>query len=313
MKFDGGAGSNTLLVEGKSQADVFCVTDSTAGTTIDPQNRNSGQILHSTQVVYAPNAAPATDVVIDYASLQNLRIDGGDGNDYVTFHMATATTLIVKVDGGAGTNALRIVGSDGADQILVGNFGAAATAPVPYYDYDVKSGKYPLNLSKWTLLQRFQVQNVQGLVVDAGKGNDIVENNTAVPSLLLGRDGNDVLVGGDAADVIFGGPATDPTSAAQQRQELFGRGGSNWLLSDFDYDESKLDPAHPTDVNTAIKAVTPTRATCKNEVIDGSGGNSVAFCQGDLVLHYQMLIGGGGNLSTMGWLRRPPRTCGTRI
>jgi Ca2+-binding RTX toxin-like protein len=308
VKFDGGCGSNTLFVVGWNtastilpppQSEVWCVTDSTAAP--DPHGKNAGEILHS------KNAATTADVVIDYASLQDLQINGGTGSDFVTFHMAAGTTLMVKVDGGTGKNAFKVMGcSSSPNQILVGNFGPDNTsyADVPYYTYDPKAKNPILTLSynaKWkTLPQRFQVQNVQTLEVHAGDKGDIVENNTSVPSLLMGGAGNDVLVGGNGADMIFGGPATD--TSTPWRQEMFGRGGDDYLFSsEYWYDESKLDPKNPQN------AITKLAKTCNNEVLDGGSGGyagtDVAFSVNDLVLHCQTSVGSGQIMPTLDWLR----------
>ncbi len=50
---------------------------------------------------------------------------------------------------------------------------------------------------------------VRRLYVDAGAGDDVVRNQTKLPSSILGGDGNDILTGGDGVDVIDGGTGND--------------------------------------------------------------------------------------------------------
>src|SRR5215208_6300996 len=47
------------------------------------------------------------------------------------------------------------------------------------------------------------------IFVDAGAGDDSITNDTAIPSTLLGGDGNDTILGGAAADTIRGNAGVD--------------------------------------------------------------------------------------------------------
>jgi Ca2+-binding RTX toxin-like protein len=71
-----------------------------------------------------------------------------------------------------------------------------------------------------------QIQNIECLQIFGAVGNDFLENDTGVSSLIDGGDGNDTLVGGGAADVIFGGDGVDT---------IYGRGGGDYLFADHEF------------------------------------------------------------------------------
>ncbi|SDZ19260.1 Hemolysin-type calcium-binding repeat-containing protein [Amycolatopsis xylanica] len=70
---------------------------------------------------------------------------------------------------------------------------------------------------------------VSAIVVSLGDLDDNAENLTALPSLLQGDDGNDVLSGGSALDSLFGGPGADHLSGNEGNDKLVGGDGNDTL------------------------------------------------------------------------------------
>src|SRR5436190_1758903 len=64
---------------------------------------------------------------------------------------------------------------------------------------------------------------VTRIVVYGGAGNDRIVNNTSLPMLAYGDNGNDIIVGGSSGDVLYGGAGND---------SLNGMGGSDRLYGD---------------------------------------------------------------------------------
>src|SRR5205823_170387 len=73
---------------------------------------------------------------------------------------------------------------------------------------------------------KFNAADVKSIVVNAGKGNDVVDvggsirHRLSIPSTIDGGDGNDYLAGGNGNDVITGDAGKDM---------LIGRGGDDHL------------------------------------------------------------------------------------
>ena len=57
--------------------------------------------------------------------------------------------------------------------------------------------------------RHFSAASVRRISVDAGAGNDIINNSTSLVSTLLGGSGDDQIAGGNAADTIDGGDGAD--------------------------------------------------------------------------------------------------------
>ena len=115
LTFDGGGGDDTLVIDGTNADDVFCINDVTG--VIKWQGNE----------------------LIDYQSVENLRLNTRDGDDQVGFQMSTNPTT-VYVDGGSDSgnvdglqDGFKIVGTDGDDRIVVGDYNddAPATYAVP--------------------------------------------------------------------------------------------------------------------------------------------------------------------------------------
>src|SRR6267142_3143025 len=91
-------------------------------------------------------------------------------------------------------NILRVVGTKHADVIEITRYGSAIDVVINGV------GKI------------FNGNGVNGLLVKAGGGNDLVRNRTSLSSELLGGAGNDTLLGGSGSDVISGGSGNDVVS-----------------------------------------------------------------------------------------------------
>jgi hypothetical protein len=269
LRFNGGDGNNTLIVEGTNGLDVFCILDGSIG-----------KVLHTTEwAAYNTPVPPTTDVVIEYASVQTVRVDtlGSNGassandGDRVTFQMTPLVSTNIIVDGGPSSAdadgkrlGFRIIGTPGNDTVVVGSLG------------------YPA---------RFQVQKVQILQVFGEAGNDTIihRTSTAVPSLLDGGDGNDRILGGSAVDVIFGGRGAD---------WLYGNDGNDYLFADHDFEYYKppfpakpqpVDPADSGDYVNGGKGF-DTIVALGTDIVDGGGdANNYLIVKGSQLTVYDWL------------------------
>lgn len=127
---------------------------------------------------------------------------------------------------------LTVVGTEGNDTITVSRSG------------------------NWFLVNGSPVSaaGVQRLVISAGGGNDVVRNQTGLPSVIYGGTGDDVLYGGSRTDTIYGGAGND---------FLYGRGGHDTLIGGGGHDVLDGGPGNnrlhegsprPTRANTALEA-----------------------------------------------------------
>ena len=139
-----------------------------------------------------------------YVQMERVEINTLDGDDNIVVQLPVTPmeTLpaLVRVEGGAGNDAMKVGGTVGDDVIRVGTFGL---------------GTNPIQLASAECLQIFGLD-----------GGDLLVNNTGLSSLLDGGFGNDRLIGGDLVDVLFGGGGSDI---------LEGRGGNDFLFNDHDF------------------------------------------------------------------------------
>ena len=265
LDFSAGDGDDTLVINGTSATDVFCINDVTG--VIKWQGNE----------------------LIDYQSVEHIEVHTGAGDDQVGFQMSTNPTT-VYVDGGAdnGTTPIhdgfKIVGTDGNDVVVVGDYNAGDTYTVPAV---VLAHQPPGVTVPATLPVRFKVRNIESLQLFGGTGNDILVNDVqspAVGSLLNGGSGNDVLIGGDAGNVIFGGDGVD---------SLFGGTGNDYLFPDHEFLQR--------DANGR-----PVAFPLGGEVVEGGGGVDTVVALGTDTVNTGGLghiIGEGLSLSVIDWLK----------
>ncbi|MCA9138519.1 MAG: VCBS repeat-containing protein [Planctomycetales bacterium] len=68
--------------------------------------------------------------------------------------------------------------------------------------------------------------------VDGGRGDDVIENQTAIAASLWGGDGNDRLLGGGADDEVFGGNGDDRIAGRSGDDDLRGGEGNDHIRGD---------------------------------------------------------------------------------
>ena len=207
------ASPNSLVLRGNAEADVFNISQvpstplnilGRAGddTLVFNGTANADTInVFATQVNVAGSSVAPNMV---YVQMERVDINTLDGDDKVIVQLPVTPmeTLpaLVRVEGGAGNDAMKVGGTVGNDVIRVGTFGL---------------GTNPIQLASAECLQIFGLD-----------GGDLLVNNTGLSSLLDGGFGNDRLIGGDLVDVLFGGGGSDI---------LEGRGGNDFLFNDHDF------------------------------------------------------------------------------
>lgn len=85
------------------------------------------------------------------------------------------------------------------------------------------------------LQSRVSADQLVGVLVDSGGGADRVEQNTALPSTLIGGDGNDTIRGGDGVDSLSGGEGDDLLHWSVEKNYFEGGSG----IDTVDYSLSK--------------------------------------------------------------------------
>jgi len=88
----------------------------------------------------------------------------------------------------------------------------------------------------------FSASGISGLVLKGAGGNDLVQNRTSLPALLLGGAGNDTLLGGSGSDSISGGTGNDVLSGGRGNDLLDGNAGKDTLTGGRGTDLS-VDPS----------------------------------------------------------------------
>jgi hypothetical protein len=241
---NGGAGNDVVNVSSDAPANLGTL-DAIVGTLgIDTggdtdkivlSDQGQAAVANSNVIVRSDRvdgfAGPTNGVSIRYAFSGTLEMTLiGSKTLADKFHVAwsaypAATPLTLKFDGlgqpAGGMDGLRIDGTTGNDTVKVGTFGSADAV---------------------------QIQNIECLQLFGSTGDDTLENDTTVPSLIDGGDGKDRLIGGSATDVIFGGDGVDT---------LYGRGGNDYLFADYEFNNRKPQVKHAVNGDTVYGDKSP--------------------------------------------------------
>ena len=142
-------------------------------------------------------------------------VDGGVYSLIVTLTdsaSGTATATAATVITGAGRRpdgTLEIIGSNGADGVLVYRSGTQLAVSATFLSVSVK--KFPLS-------------NIQRIIADLCEGNDVmaITNQVTVPAIVRGGEGNDILTSGGGVAALLGGDGTDVLYAGAGRSLLIG-------------------------------------------------------------------------------------------
>jgi uncharacterized protein YkwD len=102
--------------------------------------------------------------------------------------------------------------------------------------------------------QSFSATAIRRIVVSAGKGDDLVRNDTAIAATLYGGIGNDRLIGGSARDVLYGGHGNDYLNGRQGVDRLIGGSGDDQLVDTLGEDIRMPGSPAPNRSNTALEA-----------------------------------------------------------
>ena len=163
---------------------------------------------------------------------------------HVVEQLESRRMLSASVSGGI----LRVVGTKHADVIAVTRSGSSIDVVIN-------------GVSKV-----FSAAGISGLVLKGGGGNDLLQNKTSLPSLLLGGAGDDTLLGGSGSDSISGGTGNDVLSGGRGNDLLDGDEGSDTLSGGRGSDLS-VDP------NDRLQDFERSDANLSTQFFSGFGGN----------------------------------------
>jgi hypothetical protein len=168
--------------------------------------------------------------------------------------------LTASIDFGIGDRVLRVVGSEGNDQAVVGERGANLVVVLTTPDGELTR-----------TLPRAAVRRIR---FDGLGGDDTFTNDSRIPSVAVGGLGNDSLAGGSAADQLFGGDDADT---------IHGRGGNDSLDGEAGDDAVSGGPGndvlHGHDGDDSLAGETGNDRLfggADDDTCDGGGGNDVS-------------------------------------
>jgi Ca2+-binding RTX toxin-like protein len=160
-----------------------------------------------------------------FGTMETLELNSGSANDKFVVNFSSyphTPAQKVKFNFGEALHAskddLQINGTAGNDRILVGTTNSS-------------------------LGEEFLLNDIDCLQMFGNAGNDVLVNDTDVSSLIDGGTGSDVLLGGSNVDVIFGG---SQLAGQHDKDLLYGRGGSDFLFADYDYNAGQPKVLHQT-------------------------------------------------------------------
>jgi uncharacterized protein YkwD len=127
---------------------------------------------------------------------------------------------------------LTVLGTDNAETIILGQSGSTISV----------AGR------------SFSATAVRRIVVSAGKGDDLVRNDTTIAATLYGGLGNDRLIGGSSRDVLYGGHGNDYLNGRQGVDRLIGGAGDDQLVDTLREDVHTPGSPAPNRGNTTFEA-----------------------------------------------------------
>jgi Ca2+-binding RTX toxin-like protein len=204
--FEGGDGNDTAVVNGGNGAETFTITANGTRVRFDRNTPAPFNIDIGTTENLVVNAGGGDDVITagnGLASLINLTLDGGDGNDTITG--GDGNDLLI---GGAGNDV--VIGGRGTDTAQLGT-GDDTFIWNPGDGNDTVDGGDGND------------------IVDGGNGNDSVLGGNGNDSV-LGSNGDDRLDGAVGNDILDGGNGNDTLTAAGGDDSLLGGDGNDSVL-----------------------------------------------------------------------------------
>ncbi|HAA52172.1 MAG TPA: hypothetical protein DCE43_20815 [Planctomycetaceae bacterium] len=259
----GGAGFDTLEIEGSSGDDSYTIRK-TSGGGAKAQITNGSHTLtlgSSVEVITLTMGDGNDTVNIDTlkgVSGTLLAIYGEGGNDTLTANDVSIGTVRILLDGGDGDDT--ISGSAGDDS-LYGGDGA-----------DLISGENGDDTVEAGLGDDLVYGNGGNDQIDGGDGNDTIEGNTGNDHL-TGDFGDDSLTGGNDDDSLDGGAGDDKLNGQKGDDELSGGIGADTLTGGSGDD--LLDGGLNDDRLLANDGDDTLRGDDGNDEIHGHGGDDL--------------------------------------
>jgi hypothetical protein len=325
VTLDGEGGSDAYTVDFGSLAGAVVVNDTGPLTDTDTLRVN-GTPGDDDLVLDATSITRGAETV-DYAGIEQLTLDAGDGNDTITINGTGADTTVLggngddtfivnrndsftlTLDGQEGSDSYEInlgqligpvviddTGTTGTDTLLVN--GTAGDDTIILTDTSISGlgGGSPFNLT---------FSGIDVLAVDAKAGNDLVDGSALTISVTIyGGDGDDTLIGGSNDDHIYGQNGNDDLIGNLGSDYLDGGDGSDGILGDMGTIERELVSGGGlatllTTQNGKLEALIDRPGTIRRKVTltneDQGGNDTLIGGAGDDYLH-----GGAGNDSLSG-------------
>ena len=312
-----GAG-NSLVIQGQPVADsgefenvpdssrarfIGVLFDGVAVVASETLTGTAGDDVIDVREVNGSVTATINGTTQQFASVQSITINSGDGNDQVTFTGAMGVTI----DGGNGDDTLTggsgpdvimggagndtITGNDGAD-LLDGGLQTDSGTNVNFID----GGNGPD-----TIIGGAGVDTIDGGrgadTINTFEGNDIISGGNG-NDLINAGTGNDSIAGGPANDTINAGPGDDSVSGGAGQDIILGGSGVDDLLGGPSADDIQGGPGNDT-IRGGDGADTLSGGTGDDNVSGNTGSDSISGDAGNDVLSgnsgNDTLIGGGGN------------------
>jgi uncharacterized delta-60 repeat protein len=234
---DGGDGSDTIVAVLGNLAGPISVVDSgtTGSDTLVIQGTSSAD-----QIGVAVSTVTSGNEAVHYSSaVENLTLNGGDGDDAINVSATSAASL--TIDGQGGTDNVNV---DLAN----------ITIPITYAEPDSAATFWGTPASDKILFRprgndgdidvflngvsHGRIPRTSRIIAHGGGGDDdiSVSNSIDTPFWLYGDEGNDRLSGGAGHDVLFGGAGDDLLVGGSGRDFLIGGAGADRIVGNADDD-----------------------------------------------------------------------------
>jgi hypothetical protein len=259
--------------------------------TLEPAEVNGESVLALTVESSPPSPGDPRQVgQVAFTAIETVDLRAAAYNDVVEIALSSVDALPnpnwIRVDGGGGEdNYVAVHGTDADDAIAIVD-SSADEDPEGSDDPESRSDDVPVLL---------EIANVSRFRVRTRAGDDTVHNQSTVPGLLEGQEGNDLLVTDRAReDVLAGGPGLDALVGQQ------GATGTFYLPDHAAKDDGQLTET-PANGDTVIVNGNNGKVSSLGSPSDPSQPDADTICGRDC--GSSTLFVNAGKLSVTCWLQ----------
>jgi VCBS repeat-containing protein len=231
---DGGDGDDTYAFTPGDGDDTIAGSDGTDRVEIDLGDGGGSVRANADSIVYGTAVDPSSDR-IDFdgaGAVEELDIQGGDGDDTIVRGTGPATNFDVDADLGAGDDQVNLRDNNGDHDI---DLGSGNDSAVTGFGNDTIDGGDGDDSIEGRGGNNQLAGGAGNDTITGGDGDDLIDGGAGNDSL-VGNEGDDTIVGGEGDDTATGGLGDDSLAGGNGNDNLDGGEGDDTIDGGADND-----------------------------------------------------------------------------